>query len=41
MRGTHLDPEIVDCFEASRANVLAIKKELQDINLRTGSEKAS
>jgi len=32
MRGTHLDPEIVDCFEANRSKVLAIKEELREIN---------
>jgi putative two-component system response regulator len=30
MRGTHLDPEIVDCFESIRPKVLAIKEELKD-----------
>jgi putative two-component system response regulator len=30
LRGTHFDPEIVDCFEAGKTQVLAIKAELQD-----------
>jgi putative two-component system response regulator len=30
MRGTHLDPDIVDCFDENKERILAIKEEMKD-----------